>query len=217
MTGQELRERILESLQWRYAVKRFDPTKKVAQEDFEALEESLRMAPSSYGFQPWKFVVVNDSQMREKLRAVSWNQSQVTDASHYIVLAAQSHLEEKHVDNYMSSISQARGVGLETLDKFKATIIRDMIDGPRGREVDAWAKMQVYIALGFIMEAAAFMKIDACPMEGFEPKAYDELLGLKGSGFQSVAAIALGYRHPECRFQHMKKVRFSKDEVFKYI
>lgn len=217
MTQQEVRDRILDSLNWRYAVKKFDPAKKISQEDFAALEESLRMAPSSYGFQPWKFVVINDSQMREKLRLVSWNQGQVTDSSHYIVLASQSHLEEKHVDNYMNSISLVRGVGIETLEKFKATIVRDMIDGPRGREVEAWAKMQAYIALGFIMQAAALMKIDACPMEGFDPKAYDELLGLKGSGYQSAAAIALGYRHQECRFQHMKKVRFSKEEVFKYI
>lgn len=213
----QLRDEILESLKWRYAVKTFDPERKISQEDFAVLEEALRLSPSSHGFQPWKFIVVNDVQMREKLRAVSWNQPQVTEASHYIVLTSLTKVEENHVDHYMKTISSTQGVEIESLSRFRQSIVRDMIEGPRSKTVEAWGMMQVYIAMGFVMQAAAMMKIDSCPMEGFDPAAYDELLGLKDSGYRSAASVALGYRHPDCRRQHLKKVRYSKEEVFKYI
>lgn len=211
------REQIIESLKWRYAVKKFDPTKKIDPADFEALEESLRMSPSSHGLQPWKFVVVQSSEVRAQLRAVSWNQAQVTDASHYVVLAYQERVSEEDVDRYMTSIARTRDVGIETLAGFRRSIIKDIIEGPRSEIVEHWAVRQVYIAMGFVMEAAALMRIDACPMEGLQPEAYDEILGLKGSGFKTAAAVALGYRHPDCKLQRVKKVRFPKNEVFKYV
>lgn len=211
------RKQILESLQWRYAVKKFDPEKKIDPADFEALEEALRLSPSSHGLQPWKFVVVKDPEVRARLRAASWNQSQVTDASHYVVLAYQSRVQEVDVDRYMKSIAHTRGVELETLEKFKRSIIRDIVEGPRSEIIEHWAIRQVYIAMGFVMEAAALLKIDACPMEGLEPEAYDDILGLKDTEYKTAAAVAFGYRHPECRFQKVKKVRFPKDEVFKYV
>jgi nitroreductase len=212
-----MREEIMKSLKWRYAVQRFDPQKKIDPRDFEALEESLRMAPSSYGLQPWKFVVVQNPELREKLRAVSYRQPQITEASHLVVLAYKDRMSEEDVDHYMNFIAQTREVPLETLEGFKRSIMRDMVEGARSKIVEHWAVHQVYIAMGFVMQAAALMGIDSCPMEGLIPQEYDRLLGLENSGYRSCTVVAFGYRSAECKMQKVKKVRFPKDQVFKYL
>ncbi len=212
-----MHDQVMESLKWRYAVKKFDSEKRIDPKDFEAIEEALRMSPSSHGLQPWKFVVVQSPEVRAKLHAASWNQPQVIEASHYVVLAYQDHVSVEHVDRYMNFIAATQGVGVDTLERFRKSIIGDIVEGARSKMIEHWAIHQVYIAMGFAMQAAAIMKVDSCPMEGLNPVAYDEILGLKGTGYRTAAAIAFGYRHPECRRLHLKKVRFPKEEVFKYV
>ena len=212
-----MRDEILKSLQWRYAVRKFDPTKKIDAKDFEALEEALRLAPSSYGLQPWKFIVINNPEVREKLRESSYKQPQITDASHLIALAYKDRMSESDVDDYLNFISRTREVPLETLEGFKKSIMRDMVEGARSKIVEHWATHQVYIAMGFVMQAAAMMGIDSCPMEGIVSKDYDRILGLEDSGYKTSTVVAFGYRSPECRMQNLKKVRFQKDKVFTYI
>ena len=208
---------LLESLSWRYAVKKFDPTKKVPDEKFEAIEESLRMSPSSYGLQPWQFVVVKDEELRKKLQEVSFRQPQVVDASHYVVLAVKDRLLMEDVEEYLNFIAKTRGIDVSVLDGFRKSIVGDMIEGPRAAMVNYWATHQVYIAMGFAMEAAALHRVDCCPMEGLIPGEYDKLLGLVGSGYRTAAAIAFGYRSPECKLQSAQKIRYPKDRVFKYL
>ncbi|NBW80941.1 NAD(P)H-dependent oxidoreductase [bacterium] len=202
------------ALHWRYAVKKFDAQKKIPADQWTVLKDSLRMSPSSYGLQPWQFVVVETPELRQKLREVSWNQSQVTDCSHYVVLTFREKVDPDFIRKNMQKIASVRGVAVESLAGFEKAITGDLILGPRSKELTAWAQRQVYIAMGFLLHTAGILKIDSTPMEGLDPAAYDELLGLKGSGWKTVAAVALGYRHAQDPFVQNKKVRFDENEVF---
>lgn len=205
------------SLSWRYAVKKFDTTRKISAEDWATLEKSLILSPSSYGLQPWKFIIVQNPQIRQKLKEVSWGQSQVTDCSHYVVLSYKHKMDEDHVQKYIDKIAAVRGVPLESLERFKQGMINDVVTGPRAQVIDWWAQKQIYIAMGFLMEAAALLAVDACPIEGLDPAAYDKILKIEGSGWKTVATVALGYRHPEDKLQKMAKVRFDRHDVIEFI
>jgi len=211
MSQQEI---ISQALQWRYAVKKFDAQKKIPASDWQVLKDSLRMSPSSYGLQPWKFFLVENPELRQKLREVSWNQSQVTDCSHYVVMAFKEKVDADFIRANMQKIADIRGVGLETLAGFEKAITGDLILGPRAAKIEAWAQRQVYIAMGFLLKTAALIRIDSTPMEGLDPAAYDKLLKIEGSGWKTVAAVALGYRHSEDPFLQNKKVRFDEREIF---
>lgn len=206
-------EELLSALNWRYATKRFDPSRKLAKEHWTVLEEVLRLAPSAYGVQPWKFIVVEDPDLRKTLREASWNQPQITEASHMVVFCHKRTISQEDVGTYIRQISATRGVPEESLKDYRAMIAGDLVEGPRAKVIEAWTQRQTYIALGFLLEAAALLKIDACPMEGFDPKAYDRILGLEGSGWASVAVVTLGYRSPEDKYQTLKKVRYDKSVV----
>ena len=205
------------SLNWRYAVKKFDASKKIAPKDWTTLEKSLILSPSSYGLQPWKFVVVQNPQIRQQLKEVSWGQTQVVDCSHYVVLTYKHKMDEAHVQKYVDKIASTRGVSLESLEGYKKMMIGDVVTGPRAQVIDWWAQKQIYIAMGFLMEAAALLTVDSCPMEGLDPAAYDKILKLEGSGWKTVAAVALGYRHPEDPLQMAAKVRFDRQDVVEFI
>jgi nitroreductase len=203
---------IIESLNWRYATKIFDPEKKVSEEDLFELTEVLRLSPSSFGLQPWKFIVVTDPQIRKLLKEHSWNQSQVADASHLIVLCARTDLDEKLVKSFIEHTAKIRGVSKESLLHYE-----QMILGTRKSMSDQaaleWAKKQVYIALGFLMEAAALKKIDTCPMEGFDASKYDEILGLKKENLTAAVLCPIGYRSMDDKYASLKKVRFERSQV----
>ena len=206
-------QEILEKLQWRYAVKKFDPTRKVSETDWSILEESLRLAPSSYGLQPWKFIIVQDPQIRALLTPLSWNQTQVKDCSHYVVFATRSQIEESDIEKWVQKIAQVRGVDLASLESYKNVMLQDLVNGHRASIAQWWAQRQSYIAMGMLMETAALLNIDTCPMEGLDPPAYDKVLKLEGTGYATVAAVAVGYRSPEDKYQQLKKVRFDRDDV----
>lgn len=212
-----MNETLQQALQWRYAVKKFDAQKKVSDKDWQVLENSLVLAPSSYGLQPWKFLVVQNPELRTKLREVSWGQSQVTDCSHYVVLTYKKKMDEAHIQKYVDKIASVRGVSLASLDGYKNMMIGDVVKGPRAQIIEWWAQKQTYIAMGFLMEAAALLKIDACPMEGLEPKSYDKILNLENSEWATVAAVAVGYRHPEDALQKAAKVRFDNKDVVQFL
>ncbi|UOF02708.1 NAD(P)H-dependent oxidoreductase [Bdellovibrio reynosensis] len=209
-------KQIMEALEWRYATKRYDATKKISESDWKTLTNSLLMAPSSYGVQPWKFLIVENPQVREQLKAVSWNQTQVTDASHYVVFAYKEEMDEAFIQKYVDRISEVRKVNPESLNGYKAMMIENLAKAP-GEKIKVWSQRQAYIAMGFLLETAALLKIDATPMEGLDPASYDKILGLEGSGYKTVATVALGYRHAEDTFQNMQKVRFAEDSVIEYV
>lgn len=206
-------EVIHNQLHWRYACKKFDPTKKIRESDWNVLVESLRLSASSYGLQPWKFIVVQNPELRQQLLPLSWGQNPVTEASHFVVLTYKEKMDEAHVDKFFQKIAQVRGVDPVSLDGYKNMVIGDVIKGPRSEVINWWAQRQTYIAMGSLLTTAALMEIDTLPMEGLNPSGYDKVLGLEGSGYKTVAAIACGYRADDDKYQFAKKVRFDISDV----
>jgi nitroreductase len=207
-------EQVLSALNWRYAVKVFDPARKISPLEWGVLEESLRLTPSSYGLQPWKFIPVENPETRARLRQASWNQSQVTDASHYLVIASKEKITAEDVARFIQSTANARGVPMENLSGYANLISGDLVHGPRSGKIEAWSQRQCYIAMGFSLLAAANLGIDTCAMEGIDPGAYDSILGLSGSGYRTLAGIAFGYRADSDKYANAQKVRYSAEEVF---
>lgn len=203
-------------MNWRYACKKFDPAKKIREADWKILSETLRLAASSYGLQPWKFIVVLDPEIRKQLLPLSSGQSPVTEASHFIVLTYKEKMDEAHVEKLVEQTAKTRGIDVSKLDKLRSTMLGDLVKGPRSEVIGWWAQKQTYIAMGSFLTTAALMEIDTLPMEGIDPAGFDKVLGLEGSGFKTVAAIAAGYRSSEDKHQHAKKVRFHADDVIIY-
>jgi nitroreductase len=203
---------LLASLEWRYATKAFD-TRKLPDATWVALEESLRLTPSSFGLQPWKFIVVNDPAVRAKLRPVSWNQSQVTDASHLVVFARRTEMTEADVNEFFSQIVADRKIDAAVIEPYRQMMLGGVVKGKDAAGQKEWAARQLYIALGQLMGAAAAMAIDTCALEGIDPAAYTEILGLKGTGYEVVVACAVGYRSSDDKYAGMKKVRFPAARV----
>lgn len=208
---------LIEALNWRYATKKFDPAKKISAETWAEIERALVLTPSSYGLQPWKFLVVNDPALREQLVAHSWNQRQVADASHLVVFAAKQSVTEEDAVRLVATTAATRGLDPSTLGFYRDMIVGDLVHGPRSAVVPDWAARQVYIALGQLMTCAALLGIDACPMEGIDPAAYDELLGLAGSDYATVVACPLGYRAGDDKYASLPKVRYPAGEVIRHV
>lgn len=204
---------LLQALNWRYATKAFDPNKKLSAEQWQTLEEAMLLTPSSYGLQSWRFINVTDAALRAQMKPVSWNQGQVTDASHFVVFAARNKMEAKDVEHYVETIASVRGVPAQSLEQYKQMMLGDVVNGPRSQISGEWAARQCYIALGNLMTAAAMIGVDTCPMEGFDPAAYDKILGLSATGYHSVVACAVGVRSADDKYAQMKKVRYSAKEV----
>ena len=202
-----------EHLSWRYATKKFDPSKKVPQSEVAALLEVLRFSPSSFGLQPWKFIVIEDPALRKELKAHAWNQDQVTDASHVIVFCALKTMDENYIKNFVTRIAQVRGIARESLSGYEQMMI-GTFKNQKPEQTAQWMRHQIYLALGMFLSECAHQKIDACPMEGFDPKKFDEVLGLAKQGLESVVLCPIGYRAKDDHYADMKKVRFEKNEVF---
>ncbi|MDD5262485.1 MAG: NAD(P)H-dependent oxidoreductase [Methylacidiphilales bacterium] len=211
------REKLLGTLKWRYATKQFDPAKKIAPADWSALEESLILSPSSFGLQPWKFVVVTDPQVREKLKAVSWNQGQVTDCSHHVVFAIRTDVNEAYIDRFLARAVEIRGGSVEPLAGYRGMMVSFANKAAKEGWLHEWATRQVYIALGNFMTSAALLGIDTCPMEGLEPAKYDEILGLNALGLKTVVACCAGYRSAQDKYAATPKVRFHPKDVILHV
>lgn len=210
-------ENLIQQLQWRYAVKKFDATKKLTNAQWHALEDALVLTPSSYGLQPWRFIIVQNPEIRAKLLPASWNQKQVVDCSHFVVFAARTHLDEQYIDTYFMDASKTRGTPVETMAGYKQMMIGDLIKGARSKIIHEWAIRQAYIALGNLMTCAAIVGIDTCPMEGIDPIKYDEILGLSTGDYKTAVACAVGFRSSEDKYAAAKKVRFGKDLMLKTV
>ncbi len=203
---------ILHKLEWRYATKQFDPEKEVAEDHITELLKATNLTASSYGLQPYEIIVIKNQELQDQLRPVSWNQSQISDASHVIVLAAKTTMNTDDIQSYIENIMQVRGVDAESLEGYKQM----MLDGPGSwsdDQVTLWAQKQCYIALGTLLIAAADLKIDTCPMEGFEPEKYNEILELNDRNLTATLVLPIGYRSVDDAMQHAKKVRKALDEI----
>lgn len=207
---------MIESLKWRYATKKFDKNKQVSAENIQLLKEAVRLTASSYGLQPYKVLEVKSPEIREKLKAVSFGQPQITDASTLFVFCANDDLTDAHIDSYLELSAKTQKVDVVAFKGFG-----DFMKGVFGNRTTAdkheWAARQAYIALGNLLTTAASMQIDVCPMEGFDARQYNEILGLKGSGYSSVVVAAIGYRSADDEAQSKLKVRRPLDELFETI
>jgi nitroreductase len=208
-------EALLASLRWRVATKKFDPAKKIPDSSWAALEESLVLAPSSYGLQGWKFFIVDDAALRAKLKPLSWEQSQITDADKLVVFAVKKDFGAADVERYIERISEVRRLPVSALGAYKKMMLASA--GLPPEKVAAWLTRQVYVALGVFLTSAAALGVDACPMEGFDKDKYDELLGLPALGYNSVVVATAGYRAPDDAYAAQAKVRFAKNEVVAHL
>jgi len=212
MSNPNDREQLLQHLNWRYATKQFDPAGKISPEDWAVLEQSLILSPSSFGLQPWKFIVVTHPELREKLKAASWGQSQVTDCSHHVVFAVRTQIDEAFVDANLQRITDIRKTPLESLNGLRQVILNFL---PHVDPVE-WGARQAYIALGTFMTSASALGIDTCPMEGLVPAQYDEILGLPAQGYKTVVACCAGYRAESDKYAKLPKVRFEPESLIEH-
>jgi nitroreductase len=203
---------LLDSLKWRYAVKKMNGTN-IPAEKLNTIIEATRLAPSGFGLTPYSIIVVEDEATRKKLLPAFYNQSQVVDGSAVIVFAAWNTISEKEIAEYMQEIAEERGVAVDTLNEFSAAI-NGSFKNKTPEQARVWADKQAYLALGFTLVAAAAEEIDATPMEGFKPDAVDEILGLAALGLHSAVAVTLGYRDAANDYlSGAKKVRRASEKL----
>jgi nitroreductase / dihydropteridine reductase len=212
-------KKIIEALNRRYATKKFDTTKKISEDDMESLVEALRLSPSAFGLQPWKFIHVTNSEIRAQLQANSRGQPQVTEASDLLIIAAKTNLQASDVEEYGENMMQTRKTNepisegdMAKVLEYKAMMI-NTISSRTQEQLKWWNQKQAYIALGVLLTVAASMEIDACPMEGFDPTKYDEILGLDKLWLTATVVIPVGYRSSEDKYAELSKVRFPKEKL----
>ncbi|MCG7493333.1 NAD(P)H-dependent oxidoreductase [Thalassobius sp. Cn5-15] len=203
---------LIEKLNWRYATKKMDPSKSVSDEKLETILKAIELAPTSSGLQPFEVLVVTNPELREKIKPVAWNQQQITDGSHLLVFAAWDNYSEARIDAVTDQMADERGGRSELLEAYYTNLKNNYL--PRDAQVNyEHAARQAYIALGFAMAAAAVEEVDCTPMEGFDPGAVDEILGLKERGLRSVLLLPLGYRDGQGDWLvNLKKVRRPRDQ-----
>lgn len=207
---------LIGAMNWRYSVKLFDRQRAVPEPVIHALLEAVRLTATSYGLQPIRVIVVTDAEMKKKLKDASYRQEQIDTASHLVVFTCKSKMDEDYVRKYVDLVSETRQVERPALQAFEKLMIEDKVTGETADESHQWASKQAYIAMGTLMTSAALMGVDSCPMEGIKPEEYDRILGIENSGYQTVMLVALGYRSPDDRARHRKKVRFSPEEFFRF-
>ena len=207
----KMEQQLLGALNHRYATKRFNPQKKLNAKQVKTLIEAVRLTATSYGLQLMKLVVVEDNTLREKLRHHSYDQSQVTDASHLFILCRERTLSEKEFTGHVHNISEIRGVPVDSLELARSNWIKEIL-GKSQHDQELWMDKQVYIALGNLLTACAIIGVDACPMEGFEPTEYDRILALEEKNLASVLAVPVGFRSDEDGYAKAKKVRRPADQ-----
>jgi nitroreductase len=214
MTNEEL----IEQLKWRYAVKRFNPNKKIGEADWKTLEEALILSPSSYGLQPWKFYVVTDESVKNELQPHAWNQPQIVEASHIVVIAAKKDANPETIEKYINRVNEVRGTPLADLEMLKGMMLNSQKMATENNFINEWSARQCFIALGNLLTSAAMLGIDACPMEGFLPKEFDRILEIEKDGYFSVVVCAIGYRDNETDWlSKLAKVRYETEELVKHI
>lgn len=204
---------IIENLNWRYATKKFNSEKKIAKEDLEILKQAVRLSASSYGLQPYHVILVENEELRNKIKAAAYNQSQITEASELLIFANITDVGAKEVNDYIENMASVREIPSTSLKGF-ADMMNNVVTGLTPEAKQNWTAKQTYIALGTLLSAAADLKIDATPMEGFSPEAVNEILNLKEKGLSATLIVTLGYRHADDATQHLKKVRKPNEELF---
>ncbi len=203
----------IKDAQWRYATKKFDASKKISTQDLEILKEAIRLSSSSYGLQPYKVIVLENNELRTKLQPAAWNQSQIVDASQVIIFANVVNFGDTEIDAYIATLVKARNIELASVKGY-GDFMKMKINELSADQNNTWTSKQTYLALGNLLNAAAELKIDVTPMEGFEAEKVNKILGLDELGLNASLIATIGYRHEEDATQHFAKVRKSNEELF---
>jgi len=202
---------VLEHMKWRYAVKKFDSEKMLSKEKVQRLKEAFNLTATSYGLQPITLLIIQDKELQSRLMPYSFDQQQIVQASHLLVICIKDNVDDKYISKYFEQVKKIRNISDEILEPFK----NDMVDNFSKKDVEeikSWSTNQAYLAMGNLLTVCAIEKIDSCPMEGFEPDAYDELLKLKEKGLASALVMPIGYRADDDMFAGFKKVRKDMNE-----
>jgi hypothetical protein len=203
---------IIEKLKWRYATKKFDASKRLSQSKLNVLTESFNLTATSYGLQPLKMLVIGNTALKEQLVPITMKQQQVKNASHVLVLCTETEMNSDYIKQYFNLVAETRNTSRDVLSSFEGFLIDEFSEKSK-MSVETWMAKQAYLALGNLLTVCALEDIDSCPIEGFEPTKYDELLGLKEKGLKSVLVLAVGYRSEDDFFSGLEKVRRGVNEV----
>jgi len=203
----------LDNQNWRYATKKFDASKKISSEDLNTLKEAIRLSSSSYGLQLYKVIIVENPELRAQLQPAAWGQSQITEASHLIVFANQTTVGNEDIEGYLKNAEQTRSLPEGTMNGYGDFMKGALINLPDDVK-KVWTAKQTYLALANLLNAAAELKIDTTPMEGFDPVQFNAILGLDKLNLNAAVVAAVGYRHEEDETQHYAKVRKSTEDLF---
>lgn len=201
----------LEQLEWRYAVKKFDSEKQLSGEKLNILKKAFNLTATSYGLQPITLVVIQNKSLQKELVPHSFEQLQVAQASHILVICIENEVDSEYISNYFKQIKKIRGTSDDVLNPFKEAMVENF-SNKEIQEIKDWSRNQAYLAMGNLLTICALEEIDSCPMEGFEPEAYDRLLDLNEKGLTSVLVLPVGYRADDDMFSTLKKVRKDMDE-----
>ena len=205
--------KLLNNLKWRYATKQFDPSKKVSKDNLDILKEAVQLSVSSYGLQLYKVLIIENKDLREKLKAVSWGQNQITDASHLFIFCNYNDVQGNHVDDFLELTANAQNINVSNLNGY-GDFMKGKIGEMTKTEQSNWTIRQTYLALGNLLNACADLKIDACPMEGFEAEKYNDILGLNERGLNAAVIATIGYRSKDDQGQYRPKVRKPLNKLF---
>lgn len=205
-------ENTIHKLKWRYATKHFDSSRKLSEEKLEILKQTFNLTATSYGLQPVKMIVVSNQEIKNQLMPLTYNQPQVRDASHVLILCVESEIDTDFITDHFKRVEETRKTSREILDRFEKNLV-EIFNGWSNDEIKQWMINQLYLTLGALLTVCAVEKIDSCPMEGFQPKEYDKLLGLDEMGLESVIVLPVGYRNESDFFLSLKKVRRGIDEL----
>ncbi|MDA0863362.1 MAG: NAD(P)H-dependent oxidoreductase [Bacteroidetes bacterium] len=203
---------IIDQLKWRYACKAFDPDRQLSETQVQTLKEAFNLTASSYGLQPLKLVVISNQELKKNLVAASMNQKQIDQCSHLLVLCSKTELGDEFIHSYFKLVMEQRGTEEKILAPFRDFLLKEMGE-MTPEKLEIWMAKQAYIALGNLLTVCASEGIDSCPMEGFFPEQYDEILGLSEMGLRAVLLLPVGYRSPEDQFASFAKVRRGVSDV----
>lgn len=207
---------LVDALQWRYAAKRMNG-KKVDASKIDSLLSAIQLSASGFGLQPYQILVIENQELKAKIRPAAYNQPQIVESSHLLVFAAWNEVTAEKINAFIQLVSETRNVNVADLKAYKDAIAGSLLSRPVEDQVK-WMDKQVYLALGTALAAAAKLEIDSTPMEGFKPSEVDDILNLKEKGLHAVLMMAIGERDEASDFMvNAKKVRWPKEELFTYI
>ena len=204
---------IIDHYKWRYATKKFDAKKKILDSNIELIKESISLAPTSYGLQLFKVIIIEKKEIKDELKKASFNQSQISDASHIFVFCNSTKIVENDIDTYIKNKAAIQNKTISEISGY-GDFLKDTLLKKEHNKISTWTANQVYIALSHLMTFCPSLGIDSCPIEGFEAPKYNEILKLNNRNLNSTVVAAVGYRSNTDSSQYDKKIRKSNDELF---